>query len=660
MHKQDLLAINAIRILGSDAVDKANSGHPGIVLGAAPIGFTLFAKAMTHDPVDPLWHNRDRFVLSAGHGSMLLYALLHLFGYDLPLDEIKRFRQFGSITPGHPEYGLTLGVEATTGPLGQGIAMGVGMAMAEAHLAARYNRDGFMVSDHYTYVLCGDGCLQEGVSGEACSLAGTLGLNKLILLYDRNRITIEGDIKDAFTEDVATRYCAYGWKVVEGVDGDDPDAILGAIQDCKASNKPSLIMVDTKIGRYSPLEGSEKTHGEPLGAANTAILRKNLGWPLDEAFAVPGAVYETCRKYAETGARERKRWEAMMADYQKTHPSLYDQYMASFFKGLPDSVDEQALLAAAKPGATRNASGVVLNLLKDAIPSLFGGSADLAPSNKSVLNDEQYFSAADYAGRNMHYGIREFAMAAISNGLSLHGGVRPYCATFLVFSDYLKAAVRLSALMHQGVLYILTHDSIGVGEDGPTHEPVEHLAAFRAMPNCRVFRPADAKETAAAYLFALEHKGPTLLALTRQNVPLYEGTGLAAKRGAYTIHDCKGAPEVILIGTGSEVELCMKAAEALGAKGRRVRVVSMPCMEQFFEQDAAYRNSVLPQTCRARVAVEAASSFGWHRVTGEAGELLCLDHFGASAPAPKLFEAFGFTVDNVVEKAEAAIRNAAV
>jgi len=657
--QQDTLCINAIRILGADAIDRANSGHPGMVLGAAPMAYTLFAKQMIHDPSHPQWQNRDRFVLSAGHGSMLLYSLLHLFGYGLPIDELKRFRQWGSLTPGHPEYGLTPGVEATTGPLGQGIAMAVGMAMAEAHLSAMFNRPGFPIVDHYTYALCGDGCLQEGVSGEASSLAGTLKLHKLILLYDRNQITIEGDIKSTFSESVGDRYRAYDWNVIEGISGDDIDAIEQAIVKCKASDKPNLIIVDTKIARYSPLEGSEKTHGEPLGAANTEALRKNLNWPLSEAFAVPQEVYDTCKDYVETGVEKRQAWETLFSEYQKAYPKEYEAYQAAFAKGVPPTVDKEALLKAAKAGATRNASGVVLNQLKDMVPGLFGGSADLAPSNKTQLEKETFFSPQSYEGKNVHYGIREFAMAAVSNGISLHGGMRPFCATFLVFSDYLRAAVRLSALMHQGVLYVLTHDSIGVGEDGPTHEPIEQLAAFRAMPNCHVFRPADAKETAAAYLFALEHKGPTLLALSRQNLPLYENSGLLAKRGAYTVSDCKGEPEVILIGSGSEVEICMKAAEALREQQKRVRVVSMPCMELFFEQEEAYRESVLPKECKARVGVEAAASFGWHRVVGDCGELLCLDHFGASAPGPKLFLEFGFTADNVVQKALRSIENAA-
>ena len=658
MQNNDNLCINAIRVLGAEAVDKANSGHPGIVLGAAPIAFALFAKQMAHDPSHSKWQNRDRFILSAGHGSMLLYSVLHLFGYDLPMEEIKRFRQWGSLTPGHPEYGLTDGVEATTGPLGQGIAMAVGFAMAEKHLASQFNKPGFPVVDHYTYALSGDGCLQEGVSGEASSLAGTLKLNKLIVLYDRNQITIEGDISTAFSEDVGARYRAYHWNVIEAVDGDDVDAIEQAIASCKTQDKPSMIIVNTKIARCSPLEGSEKSHGEPLGEANTCALRDTLKWPNKEPFTVPQQVYDTCHDYVQRGAGLRQQWEAMIGDYQKAYPELFAVYQAAFANGLPEGIDADALIKAAKAGATRNASGTVLNQLKDIVPGLFGGSADLAPSNKSVLEGLAYFGPESYEGRNVHFGIREFAMAAIANGLSLHGGIRPYVSTFLVFSDYMKPAIRLSALMHQSVLYVFTHDSIGVGEDGPTHEPIEHLAMFRALPNCHTFRPADAKETVAAYLYALGHSGPTLLALTRQNVALLENTGLDAKNGGYTVLDCDGDPDVILIGSGSEVELCVKAAGTLSGQGKRVRVVSMPCMELFFEKDEAYRERILPKHIRARVAVEAAAPFGWHRIVGDCGETLSIDHFGASAPGPKLFEEFGFTVDNVVQKALKTMQSA--
>ena len=650
MQEQDQRCINAIRVLASEAIDKADSGHPGMVLGAAPMAYTLFAKHLVFNPADPDWHNRDRFVLSAGHGSMLLYALLNMFGYDLPMAEIKRFRQLHSKTPGHPEYGLTPGVEATTGPLGQGIAMAVGFAMAEAHLAAKFNRPEYPVCDHYTYALCGDGCMQEGVSAEASSLAGTLKLDRLILFYDRNRITIEGDIQCTFCEDVGTRYRAYGWHVIEGIDGDDTDAIAQAIKEAKKTDMPSLIIVDTRIARHSPLEGSEASHGAPLGAENTAALRKNLGWTA-EPFTVPSEVYDTCGCRANENAKKHKAWQEMMDGYKKAHPDLYAEYTKAHAKGMPEGVDAEALLASAKAGATRNASGAVLNQLKDMIPSLFGGSADLAPSTKTVLGGEEYFTKQTPQGRNMHFGIREFAMACIANGLRLHGGVRPYCATFLVFSDYMRAAIRLGALMKQGVIFVLTHDSIGVGEDGSTHQPIEHIASFRAMPGCRVFRPADAKETVAAYLSALEFDGPTLLALSRQGLPLLDNSGLMAQKGGYVLSDCEGTPELILIGTGSEVSLCLDAAQRLTGEGKRVRVVSMPCMKLFFEQDAAYRESVLPKAVCARVGVEAAASFGWHRVVGDGGACVCLDHFGASAPGKDLFEAFGFTAENVADTA---------
>lgn len=658
MYPKDTLCINAIRILGADAIQKANSGHPGIVLDAAPMAYTLYAEQMNHDPSCPNWDNRDRFILSAGHGSMLVYALLHIFGYAIPVEDLAQFRQWGSLTPGHPEVGHTPGVDATTGPLGQGVSMAVGMAMAEAHLAAQFNEPDYPVVDHYTYALVGDGCLQEGVSSEACSLAGTLKLNKLIVLYDRNQISIEGDIHVAFDEDVAARYRAYGWHVVEGIDGEDTQAINDAIAQAKQADAPSLLIVNTKIGKYSALEGSEKTHGEPLGEENVAALRKTLHWPLDEPFAVPQEVYDTCRQRTQRGREAHQAWQKMMERYAQAYPEKADAYRLAHTPGLPAGVDVDALMAAAKPTASRSSSGTVLNLLKDMVPSLFGGSADLAPSNKTLLNGEPYFSPTCREGRNIHFGIREFAMAAICNGMALHGGVRPYCATFMVFSDYLRHAVRLSALMKQSVLYIFTHDSIGVGEDGPTHEPIEHLASYRCMPNCSLFRPADAREVAAAYVYGLGHAGPTLLALSRQNLPLYDGTGIQAVKGAYVLEDCAGTPDVILIGTGSEVELCVKAAQTLREQGTAVRVVSMPSMEVFLRQDEAYQQSVLPKACRARVGVEAGSSFGWHAIVGDAGELVCIDHFGGSAPAATLFAAYGFTTENVVEKAKASMQRA--
>ena len=577
MNNNDTQCISAIRVLAADAIQKANSGHPGMVLSAAPMGYALYADAMLHDPARPQWFNRDRFILSAGHGSMLYYALLHMFGYGIDMDQIRQFRQLGSITPGHPEYGVTPGVDATSGPLGQGIAMAVGMAMAQAHVAAEYNRPGFEVCDHYTFALCGDGCLQEGVSAEASSLAGTQKLNKLIVLYDCNKITIEGKIEAFFSEDVAARYRAYNWNVIEHVDGDDYAAITAAIAQAKQSeDKPTLIIVDTKIARHTPLEGSEKTHGEALGDANIAALREALGWEY-APFELPQSVYDTCRAHAEKGVQAAEKWETMMQEYAKAYPELYKQFVAATTGGVPETVDAEAMLAAAKKSSTRDASGAVLNQLSKTVPGLFGGSADLAPSNRTLINGEPFFAPDCREGKNIHFGIREFAMGAICNGMSLHGGIRPYCGTFLVFSDYLRSAVRMSALMEQSVMYVLTHDSFAVGEDGPTHEPVEHLASFRGMPNCHIWRPADSKETVAAYLSALEFNGPSLFAMSRQGLPLYENSGLAALKGAYILSDSEGEPELILIGTGSEVELCQAAAEALRAEGKRVRVVSMRC-----------------------------------------------------------------------------------
>lgn len=656
MQSLDNLCANAIRVVSADAIQRANSGHPGMVMGAAPMGYALYAKHLKIDPKHPDWQNRDRFVLSAGHGSMLLYSLLHLFGFGLTMEDIKSFRQWGSPTAGHPEYGHAAGIEATTGPLGQGVCMAVGMAMAETHLAAQFNKEGFPVVDHYTYALVGDGCLQEGISSEACSFAGTQKLDKLIVLYDRNRITIEGDTSVTFSEDVAARYRAYGWHTIDNVNGDDIDAIAAAIEDAKKAGKPTLILVDTRIARYTPLEGSEKSHGSPLGEANIEVLRKNLNWPLEEKFAVPQEVYDHCAKAMEKGATAYADWSAMMEDYKAQYPDSYKAYQQAFTPGMPEGVDVEKLMAVEeKPIASRVASGNALNLLKDMVPSLFGGSADLGPSNNSVLKDAGWFSPEDRAGRNIHFGIREFAMAAMCNGMALHGGIRPFCATFFVFSDYMRNAIRLSALMQTNVIYVLTHDSISVGEDGPTHEPIEQLASFRAMPGCTTFRPADARETAASYVYALGNPGPTLLALSRTNLPLLEGTGLEAAKGGYVIQDCDDTPDVLLIGTGSEVQLCVEAAKALAADGKKVRVVSMPSMELFLRQGAAYRDAVLPPSVKARVAVEAGSSFGWCEVIGDAGETVCIDHFGASAPGAELFKQFGFTVENIVAKANASM-----
>ena len=656
MQSLDNLCANAIRVVSADAIQRANSGHPGMVMGAAPMGYALYSKHMIIDPKHPDWQNRDRFVLSAGHGSMLLYSLLHMFGFGLTMEDLKSFRQWNSPTAGHPEYGHAAGIEATTGPLGQGVCMAVGMAMAEAHLAAKFNKEGFPVVDHYTYALVGDGCLQEGISSEACSFAGTQKLDKLIVLYDRNRITIEGNTSVTFNEDVAARYRAYGWHTIDNVNGDDIDAIADAIGQAKQAGKPTLILVDTKIARSTPLEGSEKSHGSPLGAENVAALRKAVEWPLEEPFAIPQEVYDHCAQAMEKGAQAYEKWVSMMEAYKAQYPDCYKADEEAFAKGMPAGVDIEKLMQVDdKPLASRAASGNVLNQLKDMVPNLFGGSADLGPSNNSVLKGEAWFSPECREGRNIHFGIREFAMAAMCNGMALHGGVRPFCATFFVFSDYMRNAIRLSALMQTNVMYVLTHDSISVGEDGPTHEPIEQLASFRAMPGCTTFRPADARETAASYLYALGNPGPTLFALSRTNLPLLEGTGLEVAKGGYVLQDCQGTPDVILMGSGSELQLCVEAAKVLSDEGKKVRVVSMPSMELFLRQGPAYRDAVLPPAVKARVAVEAGSSFGWREVIGDAGEAVCIDHFGASAPGGVLFEKFGFTVENVVAKAKASM-----
>ncbi len=649
-------AITTIRFLAAEAVQKANSGHPGLPIGAAPMAMTLW-KQMKHDPKDAKWAGRDRFVLSAGHASMLEYALLHLFGYGLSIEEIKNFRQWGSKTPGHPEFGHTVGVETTTGPLGQGIATAVGMAMAEARMAAEFNREGFPVIDNYTYALTGDGCLMEGVASEAASLAGHLGLGKLILLYDRNEITIEGSTNLAFTEDVSKRFEAYGWQVAHVADGEDTQAIAKAIENAKADTAhPSLIIVRTEIAHGTPKANKASAHGEPLGADALKAMREFYQWN-EEPFAVPADVAAYFAELQEGYSKQHAAYDAMFENYKKAYPELYTKWLDWHEKKLPDALKaDPRLWSATEPKATRQVSGEMLNLFAEHVPNLFGGSADLAPSNKTELKGKGFFAEDNRAGANIHFGIREFAMAAICNGIQLYGGLRAYCATFLVFTDYLKPALRLSAIMHQPVVYVMTHDSIGVGEDGPTHQPIEHLTALRATPDTLVFRPADAKETAYSYLTAFEADKPSVLALTRQNLPQYAETGEGAYMGGYILKDAKdGKPDVILMASGSEVELIYKAADVLAAEGISARVVSMPCLDLFDEQDAAYQQSVLPNSVRARVAVEAASAYSWDRYVGLDGETVCIDHFGASAPASVLFREFGFTVENVVAAAKASI-----
>lgn len=660
MSNIDNLSVNAIRVLSADAVQKANSGHPGLPLGAAAIGYELWANHMNHNPKNPNWENRDRFVLSGGHGSTLLYSLLHLFGYGLTLDDLKNFRQWGSKTPGHPEYGVTTGVEASTGPLGAGMAMAVGMAMAETHLAATFNKEGYPVVDHYTYVLGGDGCMMEGINYEAFSLAGTLKLNKLIVLYDSNKISIEGNTDIAFTEDVPARFKAMGFKVLEVKDGNDISEIGKAIEEAKADKEgPSFIKINTKIGFGSPKEGTADVHGAPLGADNIIAMKKTLGWPSEEPFFVPDEVYENYKAKAENLAKKEEEWNKLFKEYCEKFPemkTLWDEYKDETKAGkLID--DEDFWSYDEKADATRNLSGKVLNKLSAKLPTLFGGSADLAPSNKSYVNGAGDYSAENYAGRNVHFGVRELAMTGIGNGLVLHG-LKAYVSTFFVFSDYVKPMARLASLMEIPLTFILTHDSIGVGEDGPTHEPIEQLAEFRAMPNFNVFRPADATETIAAWYSAVTSKEtPTALVLTRQNLPQLAGSSKEALKGGYVVADSsKETPDAIIIASGSEVSLSIEAKEVLAKEGVDVRVVSMPCMDIFEKQSLEYKEKVLPKAVRARVAVEALSEFGWGKYVGLDGKTVCLDRFGASAPAGVLFKEFGFTVDNVVKAVKEVIK----
>ena len=654
------MSVNAIRVLAADAVQKANSGHPGLPLGAAAIGYELWANHMNHNPKNPYWDNRDRFILSGGHGSTLLYSLLHLFGYGLTLEDMKNFRQWGSKTPGHPEYGITTGVEASTGPLGAGMAMAVGMAMAETHLGARFNKEGYPIVDHYTYVLGGDGCMMEGINYEAFSLAGTLKLNKLIVLYDSNKISIEGNTDIAFTEDVPARFKAMGFQVLEVKDGNDLAEIGKAIEEAKANKEqPSFIKINTKIGFGSPKEGSADVHGAPLGADNIIAMKKKLGWPSEEPFFVPEEVYENYKAKAESLAKKEEEWKCLFKEYCEKFPEmkvLWDEFKDEN-KALELLENEDFWSYEDKADATRNLSGKVLNKLSAKLPTLFGGSADLAPSNKSYVNGAGDYSAENYAGRNVHFGVRELAMTGIGNGLVLHG-LKAYVSTFFVFSDYVKPMARLASLMEIPLTFVLTHDSIGVGEDGPTHEPIEQLAEFRAMPNFNVFRPADATETLAAWYSAVtSEETPTALVLTRQNLPQLAGSSKEALKGGYVVADSsKETPDAILIASGSEVSLSIEAKEVLAKEGIDVRVVSMPCMDIFEKQPNEYKEKVLPKAVRARVAVEALSEFGWGKYVGLDGKTICLDRFGASAPADVLFKEFGFTVENVVKAVKEVIK----
>lgn len=649
-------AINSIRILSADGIQKANSGHPGLPLGAAPAAYTLWGKFLNFNPSQLQWENRDRFILSAGHGSMLLYSLLHLFSCGLKKEDLMSFRQMGSLTPGHPEYGHTMGVDATTGPLGAGLAMAVGFAMAESHLSAEFNREGFPLVDHRTYALCGDGCLMEGISSEALSLAGTLNLHKLTILYDSNHISIEGNTEIAFTENVQKRMEAFGFKILTVEDGNDVSAIAAALKEAKEDDSaPYFITVKTDIGYGVPKkQGTASAHGEPLGEENIKEMRKFLNWEYEEAFYIPEEVYAHYQGLLEEKKKTYDAWEAVKAEYAKKYPAEYEKYVSYHDpKKVLDLVNNEALWAKQeKADATRNSSGEVLQILKEAVPNLFGGAADLAPSTKTEMKGEGFFSKENRLGKNIHFGVRELAMAGIANGILLHGGYRSYASTFFVFSDYIKPMARLSALMRIPQIFILTHDSIGVGEDGPTHEPIEQLAMLRSTPNFRVFRPADRQETAAAWFSALSSTDcPTAIVLSRQNLPQLCRDGKEALQGAYILSDSEKTPELIFIATGSEVELAENAAEILRAEGRAVRVVSMPSMEVFEMQSKEYRDKVLPASVEKRISVEALSSFGWGKYVGLKGKSLSMDGFGASGPAKELFKHFGFTVENLVNMA---------
>ncbi|MFN8475394.1 MAG: transketolase [Anaerolineae bacterium] len=649
-------SINTIRFLSADGVQQANSGHPGLPMGTAPMAYTVWTRHLRHNPANPSWANRDRFILSGGHGSMLLYSLLYLTGYDLPLDELKRFRQWGSLTPGHPEYGLTPGVETTTGPLGQGFANGVGMAIAEAHLAQVYNRPGHAIINHYVYAIVTDGDLMEGVASEAASLAGHLRLGKLIYLYDDNRISIEGSTDLAFTEDRGARFEAYGWHVQRVADGLDVEAIDQAIQAAKRDPRPSLIMVRNIIGYGLPTRaGTAKAHGEPPGEVELDGAKERAGWPTSPRFYVPDDTLAFFRQAVAAGAAAEQAWEDQLAAYRAAYPDLAAELERRLAGELPAGwADGLIEFPADEKGlATRAASGKVLNALAARLPELMGGSADLAPSTNTWLTDSQAFADDCHAGRNIHFGVREHGMGAVVNGMAYHGGLIPFGATFMVFSDYMRPPVRLSALSHLGSIWVYTHDSVGVGEDGPTHQPIEHLAALRAIPNLVTLRPADANEVREAWRVAIEQRHrPTVLALTRQNLPTLDRSVYASaegvKRGAYVLADLgEGTPDVILMASGSEVALIVAAGQRLAARGATVRLVSFPSWELFADQDQAYRDAVLLPGVEARLAVEAGVSLGWREWVGDKGRVLALNRFGASAPANQVFKELGLSVDRV-------------
>ncbi len=660
MKQIEELSVKTIRFLAVDAVEAANSGHPGLPMGGAAMAYTLFTRFLKHCPGDPGWYDRDRFVLSAGHGSMLLYALLHLSGYDLSLEDIKSFRQWGSKTPGHPEYGHTPGVETTTGPLGQGFANAVGMAIAERRLAAEFNRPGFPLIDHYTYVYCGDGCLMEGVTYEAASLAGHLKLGRLICLYDDNRITIDGSTKIAFTEDVGARFAACGWHVLKVNDGNNTEEVADALAAARQDDRPTLVMVRTEIGYGSPgKQGSAEAHGAPLGAGEVRLAKEKAGWPLEPDFYVPAEVREHFARLRQQAEAKKAQWDRLFASYRENYPAEAERFLAWHSPEIPEALEQDpALLTFDKPAATRVTSGQVMQVLARYLPNLMGGSADLNASTKTYLKGLGDFQADSYGGNNIYFGVREHAMGAIVSGLALHGGIRPYCSTFFSFFDYMKPPVRLAALMGLPAVYVFTHDSIGVGEDGPTHQPVEQLANCRSIPNLHVMRPADGRETAAAWLHAVKRTdGPTALVLSRQNLPQLAGSGLQALRGAYILvrEEGEAPPDLIILASGSEVALAVEAAAELSREGVRVRVVSMMSMELFLSQPEHYREEVLPAAVKKRLAVEAAHPMGWERFTGSDGDVIGVSTFGASAPGEILMKKYGFTVENVMARARALL-----
>ncbi len=650
--------INSLRMLSADMVQKANSGHPGAPMGMAPMAYALWMHTLKHAPQHPDWPDRDRFVLSNGHASALLYSLLHISGYPLPMDEIKQFRQWGSLTPGHPEYKHTVGVETTTGPLGQGFANAVGFAIAETMLAAHFNKPDFPIVNHRTYAFAGDGCMMEGITSEAASLAGTLKLNKLTVLYDDNEISIEGGTDLAFKEDVGKRFEAYGWQVIRVADGNDYHQILDALNATQQADKPVLIVCPTVIGYGSKAkQGTASAHGEPLGADELAATKEELGMG-DTSFSVTDDVYSHVAARLEKNANTYAEWEEMFRRYSQQHPDLAKEWWQWHSELDAQRLIDTTSLWEAPSGkeATRSSSGNMINRLAKVVPNLVGGSADLAPSNKTLIKDGGDYSAENRAGRNFRFGVREHGMAAICNGIALHGGLRVYCATFFVFTDYMKGAMRLAAIMKLPITYVLTHDSIGVGEDGATHQPVEHLAALRATPDMRVFRPCDSRETTAAWISALTTQGPTCLVLTRQNLPQYEGTGKQALKGGYVLSPSIGKAQAIVMATGSEVSLAMEAQEMLANQGIGVQVVSMPSMELFLQQPAAYQQEVLPASLRDRVAIEAGSTMPWYRFVGLDGQVIGLDQYGASAPQEVLFKAYGITAEAVVVAVQAHLK----